>query len=411
MNPVLLKPTGERTSQVVVMGAAVGEQSARDYHDGKDGLRPVVLAALADLREPLRRGDLRGRRRRGRDQPAGARPGQRAAGGGGRPACGRGRRHRPRRGVRLAARHRLAAARRPAAVGAGVRDQPVPGRPVAARRRHRRARAPQRRPHPRRGADGRRHRPRRRGLARPRPLGHRGCRPRSSTSPPSASPTSPTSATSTRCGWSRRWRCAGCGRPPPWAAPTSSCCPGRRPPAPTSTGSGRRAWPRRWRRAAPRWSRSAPGPRWWGRRSTTPTASRGRPAWSTAWAGCRCGRCSRAPRSSTGPRACAVDGPGAGERVAGYRIHHGRVAGDGCAPWLVADDGTPLGWCAGPGGGHHAARPVRADALRAAILRWATRRRPPPAARRQLRRRPARPGSTASPTSWRRPSTSTACSP
>ena len=50
MNPVLLKPTGERTSQVVVMGAAVGEQSARDYHDGKDGLRPIVLAALADLR-------------------------------------------------------------------------------------------------------------------------------------------------------------------------------------------------------------------------------------------------------------------------------------------------------------------------------------------------------------------------
>ncbi len=50
MNPVLLKPTSERTSQVVVMGAAVGEQSARDYHDGKDGLRPVVLAALADLR-------------------------------------------------------------------------------------------------------------------------------------------------------------------------------------------------------------------------------------------------------------------------------------------------------------------------------------------------------------------------
>ncbi len=50
MNPVLLKPTGERTSQVVVMGQAVGEQSAAEYHAGKPALRPVVLAALADLR-------------------------------------------------------------------------------------------------------------------------------------------------------------------------------------------------------------------------------------------------------------------------------------------------------------------------------------------------------------------------
>ncbi len=50
MNPVLLKPTGERTSQVVVMGRAVGEQSAADYHAHKADLRPVVLAALADLR-------------------------------------------------------------------------------------------------------------------------------------------------------------------------------------------------------------------------------------------------------------------------------------------------------------------------------------------------------------------------
>ncbi len=50
MNPVLLKPTGERTSQVVVLGRAVGEQSAAEYHAGKAALRPVVLAALADLR-------------------------------------------------------------------------------------------------------------------------------------------------------------------------------------------------------------------------------------------------------------------------------------------------------------------------------------------------------------------------
>lgn len=50
MNPVLLKPTGERTSQVVVMGRAVGELDARGQRDVKHELRPIVLDALADLR-------------------------------------------------------------------------------------------------------------------------------------------------------------------------------------------------------------------------------------------------------------------------------------------------------------------------------------------------------------------------
>jgi adenosylcobyric acid synthase len=50
MNPVLLKPTSERASQVVVMGRPVGVQSARDYHTSKRDLLPVVLDALADLR-------------------------------------------------------------------------------------------------------------------------------------------------------------------------------------------------------------------------------------------------------------------------------------------------------------------------------------------------------------------------
>jgi adenosylcobyric acid synthase len=50
MNPVLLKPTGERDSQVIVMGRPVGVQSVRDYHDAKRDLMPVVLEALADLR-------------------------------------------------------------------------------------------------------------------------------------------------------------------------------------------------------------------------------------------------------------------------------------------------------------------------------------------------------------------------
>jgi adenosylcobyric acid synthase len=50
MNPVLLKPTGERTSQVVVLGRAVGERDAVAHHAAKAELRPVVLDALADLR-------------------------------------------------------------------------------------------------------------------------------------------------------------------------------------------------------------------------------------------------------------------------------------------------------------------------------------------------------------------------
>jgi adenosylcobyric acid synthase len=51
MNPVLLKPTGERTSQVVVLGRAVGERDAVAHHADKAELRPVVHAALADLRQ------------------------------------------------------------------------------------------------------------------------------------------------------------------------------------------------------------------------------------------------------------------------------------------------------------------------------------------------------------------------
>jgi adenosylcobyric acid synthase len=50
MNPVLLKPTGECASQVIVMGRAVGVQSAADYDGSKPDLLPVVLEALADLR-------------------------------------------------------------------------------------------------------------------------------------------------------------------------------------------------------------------------------------------------------------------------------------------------------------------------------------------------------------------------
>lgn len=49
MNPVLLKPTGNGRSQVVVSGRVWKTLSAREYYAAVDELRPHVLAAYADL--------------------------------------------------------------------------------------------------------------------------------------------------------------------------------------------------------------------------------------------------------------------------------------------------------------------------------------------------------------------------
>src|SRR5262245_36974963 len=51
MNPILLKPTSDRSSQVVVRGRPTGVLSASEYHEAKRSLWPVVLEALASLRE------------------------------------------------------------------------------------------------------------------------------------------------------------------------------------------------------------------------------------------------------------------------------------------------------------------------------------------------------------------------
>jgi adenosylcobyric acid synthase len=50
MNPVLIKPSGERHSQVVVMGRPYADTDARSYQAMKEQLRPIVADALADLR-------------------------------------------------------------------------------------------------------------------------------------------------------------------------------------------------------------------------------------------------------------------------------------------------------------------------------------------------------------------------
>src|SRR3954447_3606434 len=50
MNPILLKPTGERTSQVVVNGRPWAHMTAAEDHEAKPELLSLVLDALADLR-------------------------------------------------------------------------------------------------------------------------------------------------------------------------------------------------------------------------------------------------------------------------------------------------------------------------------------------------------------------------
>ena len=70
MNPVLLKPGTDRRSHVVLLGRPHGELVAGEFATGRRHLAEAAYAALADLRAPLRRGRLRGRRQPDRDQPA-----------------------------------------------------------------------------------------------------------------------------------------------------------------------------------------------------------------------------------------------------------------------------------------------------------------------------------------------------
>ena len=51
MNPILLKPTSEVGSQVVLLGEARSNQSAVEYHKDKDQLLDVACGALDRLRK------------------------------------------------------------------------------------------------------------------------------------------------------------------------------------------------------------------------------------------------------------------------------------------------------------------------------------------------------------------------
>ncbi len=50
MNPVLLKPEGERRSQVIVRGRSWGSMQATEYHEIKPKLRGLILESLEELR-------------------------------------------------------------------------------------------------------------------------------------------------------------------------------------------------------------------------------------------------------------------------------------------------------------------------------------------------------------------------
>src|SRR5947208_3275855 len=107
MNPVLLKPGGENSSQVVVLGRPVADVTALSYRPMKAGLLETVLDCLADLRRPALGAGPRARRRglprRGRrgaaGRPAPRRGGAARLGGAAAPAVEL---HRPRRARRRA---------------------------------------------------------------------------------------------------------------------------------------------------------------------------------------------------------------------------------------------------------------------------------------------------------------------
>jgi adenosylcobyric acid synthase len=79
----------------------------------------------------------------------------------------------------------------------------------------------------------------------------------------------------------------------------------------------------------------------------------------------------QAPKVLDRVKVRAVDGPGAGEAADGYRIHHGRIDAAGGRPWLVSDDGAPVGWWQGGMAATSVHGLFEGDRLRAAVLAWA----------------------------------------
>ena len=112
MNPVLLKPGSDTPLPGDRARPAVRATSTRAATSRSRRSCARSCSTPGRPARPLRRGDLRGRRQPGRDQPAPRRPRQHGPGPGRRAAGAAGRRHRPRRRVRLPLRHPCPARRR-----------------------------------------------------------------------------------------------------------------------------------------------------------------------------------------------------------------------------------------------------------------------------------------------------------
>ncbi len=159
MNPILLKPQSDRTSQVIVMGRPWQVLGAADYQRAKPALSGLILQQLDDLRSRfdvvlcegagspaeinLLDGDIVNLRVACR----------------GRPVRHRRRRHRPGRGLRRPVRNGGPAPGRSPRHRRWLRHQQVPRRSGRARHRPRRAGSPHRSPDPRRAALAGRDRP------------------------------------------------------------------------------------------------------------------------------------------------------------------------------------------------------------------------------------------------------------
>ena len=74
MNPVLLKPTGNAASQVIILGKALGNMSAREYHRGYSlKAFAAVKEALGRLQKKIRHAGDRRRRQSRRSESQGQR--------------------------------------------------------------------------------------------------------------------------------------------------------------------------------------------------------------------------------------------------------------------------------------------------------------------------------------------------
>ena len=127
MNPILLKPSSDVGSQVIVNGEVRGQMKAADYFRHKKQLIPDILAAYNSLAEDVDIIVIEGAGSPAEINPQGGRHCQHGAGQTGGCPRSAGRRYRPGRRVRPALRHCGAAGAGGAGPHSGTHHQQIPG--------------------------------------------------------------------------------------------------------------------------------------------------------------------------------------------------------------------------------------------------------------------------------------------